>query len=188
MIDHIVIFSGSKRDFEDILEKRVKKVEKTITFLELIQLYNARIRPGESGVKEDALLKKVNVDNCIVRSEDYGSVLEHVLPNFVNVLVAHHNIKTLYVHNAPKQVVASIESRFDEDEIEYLFSEYPPIDREILQKVYTNLNKDIIGQNDCKQQLLSRFISFIFNRGTEASGIVIIWPIWCWKNRNSQEH
>lgn len=176
MINHIIIFSGSKRDFEKLVNDRIDKAEKTITFLELIQLYNARIRPGESGVKEDALLKKVNVDNCIVRAEDYGSVLEHVLPNFVNVLVAHHNIKTLYVHNAPKQVVASIESRFDEDKIEYLCSEYPPIDRDILQNVYANLNKDIIGQNDCKQQLLSSLYRLSLTEAQKPAVLLLYGP------------
>ena len=155
MIDNIVIFTGSKRDFHALLDSRISECEETITFLDLIQLYNARIRPGESGVKENALMQKKVVDNCIVRTEDYSSVLEHVLSNFINVLIAHHEIGTLYVQNPPKRVLNSLRSMYSDDEIEYLRSEYVQIDRDMLKTIYRNLNDDIIGQDECKRQLLS---------------------------------
>ena len=78
MTDKVVIFTGSKRDFDIFLQKEIKEYEETIPFMELIQHYNARLRPNESGVGEEALYSKIKVDNCIVRSDDYGSVLPHV--------------------------------------------------------------------------------------------------------------
>ena len=46
--------------------------------MELIQHYNARLRPNESGVGEAALQKILYVDNCIVGADDYGSVMPHL--------------------------------------------------------------------------------------------------------------
>ena len=81
MTDHIIIFNGSKRDFESMIAEEISPDDNTIPFMELIQHYNARIRPNESGVRESALNRTIKVDNCIVRADDYGSVLEHVLSN-----------------------------------------------------------------------------------------------------------
>ena len=92
MTDRIIVFWGSKKDFEKMLDEEIYADEKTIPFMELIQYYNARIRPSEAGVKEAALSKRIQVDNCIVRADDYGSVLEHVLSNFVNIVTLNHNI------------------------------------------------------------------------------------------------
>ena len=77
MINEITIFYGSKKDFEKYLVKEIDPNENTIPFMELIQHYNARLRPNESGVGEDALYENIDVDNCIVRADDYGSVLAH---------------------------------------------------------------------------------------------------------------
>lgn len=76
--------------------------------MELIQHYNARIRPGEAGVKESALSRHIEVDNCVVRSDDYGSVLEHVLSNFANIVGLNHDVGTLYLQNPPKRVLQSL--------------------------------------------------------------------------------
>lgn len=85
MTDRVIVFIGSKRDFELFLDKNIDDTDETIPFMELIQHYNARLRPNESGVREDALSKPINVDNCIVRADDYGSVLPHVLANFTMI-------------------------------------------------------------------------------------------------------
>lgn len=154
MTDNIVIFYGSKKDFEAMLETEVREEEITIPFMELIQHYNARLRPNESGVRESVLNTNIAVDNCIVRADDYSSVLDHVLSNFVNIVTLNHDIGTLYVHNPPMRVEESLQS-FYRDEIEYRKSEYSEITRETLKRVFTNLQADIQGQYDCKKQLIS---------------------------------
>jgi ATP-dependent Clp protease ATP-binding subunit ClpA len=154
VIEHIIIFYGSKRDFEAYLSSNIDEQEETIPFMELIQHYNARLRPNESGVRESALSQNIDVDNCVVRSDDYGSVLEHVLPNFVNIVSLNHDIGTLYVQNPPKRVLHSLCSVYP-DRIEYEYSVYKGITRESLKQIYHNLNEDILGQDDCKRQIVS---------------------------------
>lgn len=154
MTDRIIIFNGSKNDFETMLEDEIQEDERTIPFMELIQHYNARLRPNESGVRESALRKNITVDNCIVRSDDYGSVLEHVLSNFVNIVTLNHDIGTLFVHNPPRRVKDSLQAAYG-DEIEYRGSKYPPVTRRVLKDIFNNLQLDIQGQDKCKKQLVS---------------------------------
>lgn len=153
MIDNIVIFNGSKKDFEKLIANRIDEIDETIPFMDLIQHYNARLRPNESGVRENALARKIDIDNCIVRADDYGSVLEHVLSNFVGVITLNHNVGTLYVQNPPKRVKNSLETY--SDRIEYLSSEYMLLKREDLKTIYSNLQDDILGQEKCKKQIMS---------------------------------
>lgn len=154
MTDKIVVFYGSKRDFEEYLEGEISRNENTIPFMELIQHYNARLRPNESGVRERDLAQNIEVDNCVVRADDYASVLPHVLSNFVMIVTLNHEIGVLYVHNPPRRVEASLRA-FYGDEIIYEGSKYSVISREKLVEVNSNLKQDIEGQEECKKQLIS---------------------------------
>ena len=126
MTDRIVIFYGSKKDFEELIARETNEDQVTIPFMELIQHYNARLRPNESGVRESALSHNIDVDNCVVRADDYVSVLEHVLSNFVNVVTLNHDIDTLFVHNPLRRVRDFLRSTYGH-EIEYLGSQYPNV-------------------------------------------------------------
>lgn len=154
MTERVIVFYGAKRDFEELVSVETADYQITIPFMELIQQYNARLRPNESGVEEDALTQHIQVDNCIVRADDYGSVLEHVLSNFVTIVTLNHDIETLFVHNPPRKVLESLRSGYG-NIIEYRKSEYPSLSREKLKEVYNNINNDILGQSICKKQIIS---------------------------------
>ena len=175
MIDKVVVFNGSKRDFEELINQRIASNEKTVTFLELIQNYNARLRPNESGVREDALAKKLKADNCVVRSDDYGSVMSHVLSNFANVITLNYNIATLYIQNPPLAVLKSIVSR-KFGNIEILESQYNPITRENLKVIYKDLNINIKGQDDCKIQIISGLYRLTKKKDSKPSVIMLYGP------------
>lgn len=175
MTDHIVIFSGSRKDYEKFLSDAISDDDVTIPFMELIQHYNARLRPNESGVRESALYKNIAVDNCVVRADDYGSVLEHVLSNFVNVVTLNHDIGTLYLHNPPRRVRDSLHSAYG-DEIEYKHSAYPEISRPKLKSIFDNLQHDILGQDDCKKQLISGMYRLIVKSNNKPVVLMLYGP------------
>lgn len=174
MIDNIVMFNGSRKDFEKLIEDRIDKNDETIPFMDLIQHYNARLRPNESGVRENTLSKKIEVDNCIVRAEDYGSVLEHVLSNFVGIITLNHNVGTLYVQNPPKRVKNSLET-YSED-IEYLSSKYMELERKDLKTIYSNLQEDILGQEKCKKQIMSGLYRVITRKSDKPVVLMLYGP------------
>ena len=175
MTNRILIFYGSKKDFETLVSEEISESEVTIPFMELIQHYNARLRPNESGVRESALNQNIKVDNCIVRADDYGSVLEHVLSNFVTIVTLNHDIGTLFVHNPPRKVRDSLRSGYG-DEIEYCGSEYPSLSREKLKEVYNNINADILGQNTCKKRIISGMYRLITKSNSKPVVLMLYGP------------
>lgn len=154
MADRVVVFNGSKRDFNEFIKTTIPPNEETIPFMKLIQHYNARLRPNESGVKESSLQKSIHADNCVVTADDYGSVLAHVISNFANIVTLNHDIGTLYLQNPPRAVIESLKADYTQ-EIEYHSSQYPEINREILADIYSALSKDVLGQEKCKHHIIS---------------------------------
>ena len=175
MTDKIVIFIGAKKDFEKFISESIPEDEEIVPFMELIQHYNARLRPNESGVREDALGKNIYVENCVVRADDYGSVLSHVISNFNMVVTLNHNIGTLYVHNPPKRVEDSLKYSYGED-IEYHYSKYPILSRELLKEVWKNLNADVLGQNICKKEIVSGLYRLIRLSNTKPTVLMLYGP------------
>lgn len=175
MTNRIIIFYGSKQDFEKLILRETDKEQVTIPFMELIQHYNARLRPNESGVRESALSSNIEVDNCVVRADDYGSVLEHVLSNFVNIVTLNHDIGTLFVHNPPRKVRDSLRSVYGE-EIGYFCTDYPNLSRTKLKEVYTNIDADILGQHNCKKQIISGMYRLITNKSSKPVVLMLYGP------------
>ena len=155
MIDKVIVFNGSKRDFNNLLQERINaKDDEVISFMELIQHYNARLHPTESGVKEIFLKNKIGANCVVCKADDFGSVLEHALLNFTNIIGLNYDVEKLFVHNPPKKVLGNLQSEFG-DEIEYCQSNYTKLDLTYIKKVYSNLNKNILGQEKCKMQIIS---------------------------------
>ncbi len=175
MINRIIIFCGSKQDFEKLILQETDKKQATIPFMELIQHYNARLRPNESGVRESTLSSNIKVDNCIVRADDYGSVLEHVISNFVNIVTLNHDIGTLFVHNPPKRVIDSLRSVYGK-KIEYYYTDYPNLSIAKLREVYTNIDADILGQHNCKKQIISSMYRLITKKSSKPVVLMLYGP------------
>ena len=154
MIDRIVIFRGSKKDFEKLLKNEIGSSTGTVTFMELIQYYNKQIRQNDTASRDDWIAGKRNIKNCIVRADDYASVLEHAISNFVNIITLNSNVENLFVHNPPKRVIESLNSEYA-DIMEYKYSKYEKINREKLKKIYNNMDSYIIGQKSCKKEITS---------------------------------
>ena len=175
MTERVIVFYGAKRDFEELVSVETAEYQITIPFMELIQQYNARLRPNESGVEEDALTQHIQVDNCIVRADDYGSVLEHVLSNFVTIVTLNHDIETLFVHNPPRKVLESLRSGYG-NIIEYRKSDYPSLSREKLKQVYNNIDNDILGQSTCKKQIISGMYRLITKSSNKPVVLMLYGP------------
>ena len=175
MTDKVIVFTGSKRDFDVFLKSQISEFEEAIPFMELIQHYNARPRPNESGVGEEALSTKIKVENCIVSADDYGSVLPHVLSNFTTIVTLNHDIGTLYVQNPPRRVIESLRAGYG-DEIEYHESKYPELTRQTLAELFTTLNEDVLGQEECKRQILSGMYRLTTGSNTKPVVLMLYGP------------
>lgn len=175
MIEKVIVFTGSKKDFESFLSEHISDNAESIPFMELIQHYNARLRPNESGVRESALSSNLYAENCIVRADDYGSVMPHVLSNFTNIVTLNYDIGTLYIQNPPRRVLESLKVGLEGD-IEYCGSHYPKLTRDILVKIYASLNQDVYGQEECKKQILSGMYRLTTGAGNKPVVLMLYGP------------
>ena len=79
MNNKIYIFIGSKKDFESFLDEKIAADEDITYFMDLIKDYNANLR------QQHAYLHGIiDVKNLIVHADDYASVFEHVIQNFIS--------------------------------------------------------------------------------------------------------
>jgi len=156
-MDNIYIFVGAKSDFNKFLsEKNIN--DSALKFLDLIRQYNELIRASNVGFLDSDNFfttgNKEEVENCVVRSEDYASVLEHVVTNFIQIITMAHDIENLYLHNPPKRIIETLESEY-QAKIEFRFSTYKEINKENLKDVSDHLDSFVVGQKDAKRKVLS---------------------------------
>lgn len=154
MANKIVLFKGSGKDFEKLLSKSIGENETSVEFLEAIRTYNKRVRASDYAVPDLDLDEAQHVDNCIVRADDFGSVVGHVISNFANIVTQSYDFDTLYVQNPPRQAEASLRTAFP-DSIEVRTSNYKRIRKSSLKTVYEKLKWGILGQEACKMNLVS---------------------------------
>ncbi len=177
MITKIIVFYGSKKNFNKLVKKETKG--DFLPFMDLIQQYNARLRPNESGVKAEILRQRIEVENCVVEADDYGSVLGHVLPNFVNIVCMSHDIENLYVQNPPKRVMQSLENyndTYDFCSLEIKKSKYKNVHKKELKSIFETLNAKILGQEECIRKLISGLYRMISENGNKPTVLLLYGP------------
>ena len=153
-MEKIIIFWGAVRDFDTLLQNEIPQDESLTRFMEIIQDYNARIRPN-AALSDNDRKARFDVENLIVKASDYASVLEHVIYNFVNVTLLNHDIKRIFLHNPPDTIVRALEVLKDDIDIEERYSDYLQINKSCLRDIHNNLEQNIIGQSEAKQSILS---------------------------------
>ncbi len=149
MNNKIYIFIGSKKDFENFLDKRIEADEEITYFMDLIKDYNANLRQQHA-----YLHGTIEVKNLIVHADDYASVFEHVIQNFISIVTTNHDVDTTFLHNPPKRVIDALQVSYS-DKIEYEYTKYRKIDRNVLKEMWENLSADIVGQEKAKKSIIS---------------------------------
>jgi len=162
-MDSIVLFKGSKRDFNKLLVS--KEVKHYTPFMELIRQYNITVRANDVNASQyipDSFGKE-EIENVVIYADDYASVTDHVISNFNNIVLLGHDIKNLYIQNPPKRVESSLIVQF-EDIIEEIHSQYKRVNKEDIIDFYNfMLTSNVVGQEQAKKDvsigLLKRTIS-----------------------------
>ena len=149
MNNKIYVFIGSKKDFENFLDEKIPEGEDIAYFMELIKDYNANLRQQHA-----YLHGTIDVKNLIVHADDYASVFEHVIQNFITIVTTNHDVDTTFLHNPPKRVIDALRVSYA-DNIEYEGTKYKDIDREVLKEIWQNLCTNIVGQAKAKREILS---------------------------------
>lgn len=152
-MDSIVLFKGSKRDFNKLLVS--KEVKHYTPFMELIRQYNITVRANDVNASQyipDSFGKE-EIENVVIYADDYASVTDHVISNFNNIVLLGHDIKNLYIQNPPKRVESSLIVQF-EDIIEEIHSQYKRVNKEDIIDFYNfMLTSNVVGQEQAKKDV-----------------------------------
>lgn len=152
MVDRVVLFYGCDADFQSLLDENIHDDEKTIDFLTLIRKYNYRVRSNDYATNDYSLEKKPDAVNGIVRSADFGSVVDHVISNFAAIVTQSYNVRNLFIQNAPKRVKASLVSAFPEAITERM-TEYRHVEKASIRALYQKMQAEVLGQQQCKREI-----------------------------------
>lgn len=169
----VIVFYGSKRDFDNRLEED-GVVGSFTAFMSIIRDYNAKLRPQNSRYQEENEPKKY-IETLVVKADEFSSVLDHVIHNFISIITCYNDIDTLYLHNPPHAIVASIEAQ-GEAEIERDYTHYNEITRENLKGAFDVLEKQVIGQKEAKRRLISTIYKTTGTNYTKPIVIMLLGP------------
>ena len=149
MNSRIYIFIGSKKDFEKFLDAKIPQGDEITYFMDLIKDYNANLRQQHA-----YLHGTIEVKNLIVHADDYASVFEHVIQNFVSIVTTNHDVDTTFLHNPPKRVIEALQASYA-DKIKYEYTKYRDVDRKVLRELWKKISEDIVGQQKAKKSVIS---------------------------------
>ncbi|BAK30174.1 ATP/GTP-binding protein [Streptococcus porcinus] len=152
-MDSIILFKGSKRDFNELLKSR--DVEDYTPFMELIRQYNITVRANDVNASQYIAdgFGKEQIENVVIYADDYASVTDHVISNFNNIVLLGHDIQNLYIQNPPKRIETSLRVQF-EDVVEEICSQYKRIDKEEVVDFYNHmLSSNVVGQQQAKKDV-----------------------------------
>ena len=93
------------------------------------------------------------VKNFVIYSNEYSGVREHVVLNFANFL-AQMNIDEMFLQNPPLRIIDQINHIF-KDIVECEYEQYPIVNEDTLRTINSEYPKEIIGQDDVKNKILS---------------------------------
>lgn len=150
----IEIYVGSDEEFEKIIPKNARNLSEMAVKLDdgnkkMDMFLHV---PGERDVKPPKR-KKPRVKDFVVHADEYCSVQEHVIINFIN-FISQMSITNMYIQNPPQNIREQIYRTFDYSIIHETHQSYLEVSRELIQTFNCQFEKRVIGQIKAKRKLL----------------------------------
>lgn len=148
-MNSILIFYGPKKEFLTKIPNGDIK-----NFTEVVSLEDAERRNYQLNIpnQEREVREKIKIENLIVYTDEYSSVQEHVIVNFVNFLNTFE-INNLFLQNPPIVIQKEVEKVYSSilkiEYFKYNFLSVPNL-REIFEK-YSSV---VIGQEESITKLI----------------------------------
>ena len=119
--------------------------------------------PGQEAV-EPQKKKKLRVKNFVISADEYSSVLEHVIINFVD-FIGKLSVTNMYVQNPPDNVYKQIQRLYGNKKIiEVSRQKYNSLTTEFIRNLNNKYESKIIGQSVVKDNLLKALYPLIDNK------------------------
>lgn len=162
----IILFYGSDRAFSEIVPKSYKNLSLIAT---QIDEENKKMEmiitglPQQETKMEKTKKKKLKISNFVINADEYDSVQEHVLTNFIN-FIAKLDITNMYIQNPPNHLQEQIYHVYgDKNIISKKTQDYSILTEEIIKKINSGFDTRILGQEYVKMQLLKTIYPLLDN-------------------------
>ena len=163
----IVMFYGSDRAFTDIIPKshrNLLSVAMQVDDESKKLVMEVRGFPKQESDSEKPKKKKPMVRNLVIFANEYNSVNEHVITNFIDFM-AQLSISNMYIQNPPALLRDQVERVYgDKGIIKTEHQKYNVISEDIIRQIYTGFDRRIIGQKAVKKKLLKALYPIVDNK------------------------
>jgi ATP-dependent Clp protease ATP-binding subunit ClpA len=171
----IVLFYGSDRAFSEEIPKRHRslsdiamQMDDDSKKLEMI----VKGLPQQEPESEKQKKKKTRVSNFVIYADEYSSVQEHVITNFIN-FIAKLEVTNMYIQNPPDHLQDQVTRVYgDKNIIKVKHQEYRILTSDIVKQIYSEFNNRIIGQEQVKMQMLKTLYPVMDNK--QSKPVVIL--------------
>ena len=161
----IVMYYGSDSSFEKIIPKTYKNLSDIAVTMDedskQIPLVITGLPQQESPKKVKK--KKRRVPNFVIFADEYSSVNEHVIINFLS-FIAKMSITNMYIQNPPIHLQEQLKRVYASDGIiEEIHQKYHTITKQTILDIDHEFDQRIIGQESVKIQLLKAIFPIMDN-------------------------
>ena len=168
----IEIFVGSDSAFEKIVPKSARNLSEMAAKLDdgnkkMDVFVNIPGQPEPKPKKK----KKPRVQDFVIHADEYCSVQEHVIINFIN-FIFQMSITNMYIQNPPKSIREQIYRTFNKSNIHETQQPYLEGSIEMIQTFKSQYSERIIGQERAKKKLLQAIYPLV--DGKQSKPVVIL--------------
>lgn len=111
------------------------------------------------------------MQDFVIHADEYCSVQEHVIINFIN-FIFQMSITNMYIQNPPKNIREQIYRTFDKSIIHETQQPYLEVSKEMIQTFNSQYSERVIGQERAKKKLLQAIYPLV--DGKQSKPVVIL--------------
>lgn len=162
----IEIFYGSDRAFSEIIPKKYRNLSDVAMQMDdenkQMQLVVTGL-PQQNDMPKKEKKKKIRITNFCIFADEYSSVQEHVIINFVDFM-AKLSVTNMYIQNPPIHLLEQLNRVYGSMHIiSEIHQAYNIVTEETIRTINDEFDNRIIGQELVKMQLLKTIYPIVDN-------------------------
>lgn len=168
----IRIFIGSDAAFKKIIPQNASNLTELAAQLDddNKKMEMTVVIPGQPR-PETEKKRKQKVQNFVIYADEYCSVQEHVIINFIN-FISKVIITNMYIQNPPENIREQLFRAFDKSIIQEEKQSYFEVSKNMLRTFNNQFEKRVIGQEKVKEKLLQALYPLV--DGKQKKPVVIL--------------
>lgn len=161
----IVMYYGSDRAFAEIIPNSYRNLSDIATQVDDESKQIPLVLTGLPKQEEvpPKKKKKIRINNFVIFADEYSSVNEHVIINFLSFL-AKLSVTNMYIQNPPIHLKEQIYRVYGVPElIDEIHQNYNVVTEETIVRINKEFDHRIIGQHKVKEQILKTIFPIVNN-------------------------